>query len=160
MCCSGRDLGACSSQTMTTSDSSLTLPSACVATLGQPWWSQKYSVSTSSRPSAVVRPVLIVTCGMVNPLTQWFSHSDLYQALAQGLLRPCEPMFHGFWRQVRNSRSQQPELSFVTVVHGKPARVASLSEKPDNDRSSQRLAAECSVVFSCHGEANRGRLQS
>jgi hypothetical protein len=53
--------GACSLQTAATRRSSVTHPSTCVAILGQPGWSQRYSVSNSSCPSGVVSPVLIVT---------------------------------------------------------------------------------------------------
>ena len=56
-----RGLGTCSSQTSATTPTSLTHPSTWVAILGQPDWSQRYSMSASSRPSGVVRPVLIVT---------------------------------------------------------------------------------------------------
>lgn len=40
-----------------------------MAKLGQPGWSQIYSVSDSSRPSRVSRPVFIVTAGMGSPPT-------------------------------------------------------------------------------------------
>jgi hypothetical protein len=53
--------GACSLQTAATRRSSVTHPSTWVAILGQPGWSQRYSVSNSSCPSGVVSPVLIVT---------------------------------------------------------------------------------------------------
>jgi hypothetical protein len=76
-------LGACSLQTAATAPTSLTHPSTWVAILGQPGWSQKYSLSSSSCPSGVVRPVLIVTCGMKNPPNSIFTLSLGYRALAQ-----------------------------------------------------------------------------
>jgi len=67
----GRGLGACSSHTTALRPTSCTHPSNWVAILGQPGWSQRYSISCSSRPSASVKPVLIVTWGIENP-----SHPD------------------------------------------------------------------------------------
>jgi len=56
---------ACASQTMAINRSSTMQPSIWVATLRQPGWSQKYSVSFSSLPSGAVMPVLTVTQGTV-----------------------------------------------------------------------------------------------
>ena len=59
-----RRRGACSSQTTAAKRTSITRPSTWVAILGQPEWSHMNSVSSSSPPSGLMRPVLIVTCGM------------------------------------------------------------------------------------------------
>jgi hypothetical protein len=79
-------LGACSSQTALARRISETHPSTCVAILGQPGWSHKYSVSASSRPSGFVRPVFMVTAGMENPPTA-SSFITVNYLTSRGILR-------------------------------------------------------------------------
>ena len=78
-----RRRGACSSQTTAAKRTSLTGPSTWVAMLGQPKWSHMYSVSSSSPPSGVMRPVLIVTCGM--------NKSPSIYLMLRGQFRPLQP---------------------------------------------------------------------
>ncbi len=56
--------GACCLQSARRRPVSLTQPSTCSAKFGQPGQSQIYSVSSSSRPSAPIIPVLTVTEGI------------------------------------------------------------------------------------------------